>query len=149
MTTAREAALVARFSAYSSAVEVGIGRRPTVAAALADAGVAVTATDVVDRRESDGVDLPPSVSFVRDDVVAASERADPGEPYHVDLVYGLNLPPELHRPTLRVARAVDADFLFTTLGYDSAAVPAATESLPGGETLYVARTDDTDSRGRE
>jgi uncharacterized UPF0146 family protein len=137
--TAREAALVSRFSAYGAAVEIGIGRRPTVAAALADAGVTVTATDVVDRRESDGVEIPSSVSFVCDDVVTASERADPGAAYHADLVYGLNLPPELHRPTLRVARAVDADFLFTTLGYDTPTVPCASESIAGGETLYVAR----------
>lgn len=133
METPRNTALVARFSAYETAVEIGIGRRPEVAAGLADAGTSVSATDVAD------VDVPASVSFLRDDVVAASERDDPGERYHVDLVYGLNLPPELHRPALEVADAVDADFLFTTLGYDSPAVPCETESLAGGETLYVAR----------
>jgi len=134
--TRRNTALVARFSAYETAVEIGVGRRPEVAVGLADAGVSVTATDVAD---ADDVDVPASVPFVRDDVVAASERDDPGEAYHVGLVYGLNLPPELHRPALEVAEAVDADFLFTTLGYDSPAVSTTTESLPGGETLYVAR----------
>jgi uncharacterized UPF0146 family protein len=150
--TARETALVARFSAYDSVVEIGIGRRPEVVAALAAKGVDVAATDVDDVRDTIGdrqggdgddrdsdVDVPSSVSFVVDDVVEASERDDPGDVYHVDLVYGLNLPPELHRPTLEVARAVDADFLFTTLGYDAPAIPCATESLPGGETLYAVR----------
>ncbi|MGQ4554485.1 UPF0146 family protein [Halobellus sp. GM3] len=139
MRTAREAALVARFSSYETAVEIGIGRRPAVAAGLADAGTSVTATDVFDVREIEDVDLHPSVTFVLDDVVAASERDDPGSGYRADLLYGLNLPPELHRPAAAVARAVGADFLFTTLGYDAPAVPCSTESLAGGETLYVAR----------
>ena len=133
MSTRRDTALVGRFSEYASAVEVGIGHRPDVAAGLADAGVSVTATDVVDR------DVPAEVSFVRDDIVVASERDHPGEAYEAAVLYGLNLPPELHRPALDVARAVDGDFLFTTLGYDAPAVPCETASLPEGETLYVAR----------
>lgn len=110
-----------------------MGRRSAVAAGLADAGVAVTATDVVD------CDVPVEVSFVRDDIVVASERDHPGATYEAALLYGLNLPPELHRPALDVAREVDADFVFTTLGYDSPTVPCTTEALPAGETLYVAR----------
>ncbi|WP_144906389.1 UPF0146 family protein [Halobellus captivus] len=133
MITPRDTALVARFSTYDTAVEIGIGRRPEVAVGLVEEGVTVTATDMA------AVDVPDSVSFVRDDIVEASERDDPGECYHADLIYGLNLPPELHRPTRAVADAVDADFLFTTLGYDSPAVPCSTESIVGGETLYVAR----------
>jgi uncharacterized UPF0146 family protein len=136
VNTRRDTALVGRLSEYPSAVEVGVGRRPAVAAGLSDAGVAVTVTDVV---AADEVDAPPSVSFVRDDIVAASERDHPGEIYEAALVYGLNFPPELHRPALNVARAVDADFQFTTLGYDSPAVAYETEALPEGETLYVAR----------
>ena len=136
MNTRRDTALVGRLSEYPSAVEIGVGRRPAVAAGLSDAGVAVTATDVVAASE---VDVPSSVSFVRDDIVAASERGHPGRTYDADLLYGLNLPPELHRPALDVARAVDADFVFTTLGYDSPAVACETEALPEGETLYVAR----------
>ena len=132
MSTRRDTALVARLSRYASAVEIGVGRRPGVAGELANAGVSVAATDVVDR------DVPPGVTFVRDDVVTASERANPGAVYDVDLLYGLNLPPELHRPVLSVAGVVDADFLFTTLGYDDPVVPCSMESLPGRETLYVA-----------
>ena len=104
-----------------------MGRRPEVAAGLADADVSVAWTDVVDR------DVPPDVTFVRD---------DPGDAYHTELVYGLNLPPELHRPALRVAGVVDAEFLFTTLGSDPPVVQCDVESIADGETLYVARGTD-------
>lgn len=133
MVTPRDTALVSRFSTYGAAVEIGIGRRPEVAVGLAERGLSVTAIDVAE------FDVPASVQFVRDDVVDAAARDDPGDHYRADLVYGLNLPPELHRPALTVATTVDADFLFTTLGYDSPAVSCSTESLPAGETLYVAR----------
>ena len=132
MSTRRDTALVARLSGYASAVEVGVGRRHDVAAGLVDAGVSVTATDIVDRN------VPPAVAFVRDDIVTVSKRADPGAVYEVDLIYGLNLPPELHRPALEVARAVGADFLFTTLGGDPPTVPCDVESIPDRGTVYVA-----------
>jgi hypothetical protein len=142
VSTRRDTVLVDRLSGYASAVEIGVGRRPDVAAGLAAAGVSVAATDVVDR------DLPEGVTFVRDDIVAASRRSDPGDAYDAGAVYGLNLPPELHRPTRAVARAVGADFLFTTLGGDPAAVPCTAEPLPGGTTVYVDRADERDGGGR-
>jgi uncharacterized UPF0146 family protein len=127
--------LAARLAVYDRLVEVGIGRRPEVAAALVDADCAVTATDVFDAPVPDGV------RFVRDDVVARAERgregADPGDPYRVDAVYGLNLPAELQRPARDVAHAAGADFLFTTLGFEEPVVPVERETV-GGETLYVA-----------
>lgn len=132
MNTRRDAGLVARLSGYAAAVEIGIGRRPAVAAGLAAAGTTVVATDVVDR------DVPAGVTFVRDDVVAAADRDEPGDAYHADVLYGLNLPPELHRPALEVARAVGADFLFTTLGGDPPTVPCDVESIPDRGTVYVA-----------
>ena len=125
---------VAEFLArYPSVCEVGIGRRSEVARALADRGVRVTATDVHDRP------VPEGVRFVRDDAVAAGERPDPGEQYRAAAVYALNCPPELHGPLVELARRVDADCLFTTLGGDPPAVPARSVTLEGGETLYVAR----------
>ncbi|WP_089804508.1 UPF0146 family protein [Halogeometricum rufum] len=130
-------ALTARLSEYERLTEVGVGRRPAVAVALAAAGSAVTVTDV------HPFDVPPELRFVEDDVVAASERADPGPAYRADAVYALNLPPELHRPVRDVAAAVDADFLFTTLGFDAPAVPCDAETLAdGAETLYVVACDD-------
>jgi hypothetical protein len=138
--TAVRDALVARLGRYDSLVEVGVGRRPAVAAALAAAGADVAATDVHE------FEVPDGVRFVRDDVLAASERADPGDPYRVDAVYALNLPPELHRPTRDVARAVGADFLFTTLGYEVPAVPCETETV-GPTTLHVVPSDAASSGG--
>lgn len=141
------AAVADRLSTCESVLEVGIGRRPGVAAALAVRGVDVTAVDVRDRP------VPDSVRFLRDDVVERAARlSDDGSPartvdgenegdaahYRVDAIYALNLPPELQRPTRTVARAVDAACLFTTLGGDPATVPVTTVSL-GRETLYVAR----------
>ena len=123
-------AMVERLSRYDRLVEVGIGRRGDVAGALAAAGKAVTAVDVHPR------DAPDGVSFVRDDVVAASERGDPGAAYRADAVYALNLPAELQKPTVGVARTVGADCLFTTLGFEAPVVPARRESV-GGDVLYV------------
>jgi hypothetical protein len=130
-------ALVRRLADYDSLVEIGVGRRPEVARALADRGVSVTVTDVRDPRES-GVSLPGTVAFVRDDVVAASESADPHPCYRADAYYALNCPPELHRPIRTLARQHGAEFLFTTLGGDQPAIPVSRETLPG-ETLFVAR----------
>ncbi|MFB6157368.1 MAG: UPF0146 family protein [Haloferacaceae archaeon] len=126
-------ALVDRLRTAEHVVEVGVGGRPDAAAALAAAGVDVTA---VDRRT---VPAPDGVRFARDDVVerAAVADRDPGPYAGADAVYARRLPPELHRPTLTVARAVDAAMLFTTLGGDPPAVPATPETVPGG-TLYRA-----------
>jgi uncharacterized UPF0146 family protein len=127
VSDARHAALVDRLAAYDTLVEVGIGNRHAVAAALADRGCTVTATDVHDRT------VPASVTFVRDDVT----DPDPAVYADADAVYALHLPPELHRPTHTVARQADADFLFTTLGGDPPLPPVARETLPG-TTLFVA-----------
>ncbi|MFB6282158.1 MAG: UPF0146 family protein [Haloferacaceae archaeon] len=133
--TGTAAAVVERLAGHDRAVEVGIGGRPEVAAGLAAAGVEVTAVDV--ERPSG---IPPGVRFVRDDVVerAAVVETDPGPYRGADAVYARRLPPELHRPTLRVARAVGADLLFTTLGGDPTLVPVEPEQVPGG-TLYRPR----------
>ena len=122
-------ALVDSLERYDHLVEVGIGRRTDVAGALAARGISVVATDVHPRA------VPEGVEFVEDDVV------DPHDTHYrdADAVYALNLPPELHRPALEVARRVDADFLFTTLGSDQPAVPVERVTIPG-DTLYVART---------
>lgn len=119
---------------YDSACEIGVGRRPTVAATLAERGLSVVATDVRPRA------VPEGVQFVRDDLVAAAERArrddDPGAPYHADVLYALHCPPELHRPLATVAAATGADAAFTTLGGDPPTVPVTPAPLPGGATLY-------------
>ncbi len=113
---------------YERAVEIGIGRRTDPARALAERGVSVTATDIDDR------DVPEGVQFVRDDIV----DPDPAVYTGADVVYARNLPPELHRPALEVARNVDAEFCFTTLGGDQPAVPVERKTIAAG-TLYIAR----------
>ncbi|WP_115865193.1 UPF0146 family protein [Halorussus litoreus] len=121
-------AIVGRLSDFERLMEVGVGRRTDVAGALARAGHAVTATDVHPR------EVPPGVEYVCDDVTDPDLAA-----YRdADAIYALNLPPELHRPALAVAREADAAFLFTTLGADQPAIPVARETVPG-DTVFVAR----------
>ncbi|KTG29714.1 UPF0146 family protein [Haloferax profundi] len=124
-------ALVTRLDGYERVVEVGIGRASAVAAELAERGVSVVAVDVYD------VPVPEGVRFVRDDVVARADAPELGPYEGADAIYALNVPVELHAPTARVARRADADFLFTTLGYDEPSIPVRRVSLPG-DTLYVA-----------
>ncbi|RQG89076.1 hypothetical protein EA462_11910 [Natrarchaeobius halalkaliphilus] len=121
---------------YDRVVEIGIGRRTELAAALADRGVSVTATDVHRREAPDGV------RFVRDDIV----DPDPAVYANADAIYARNLPPELHRPALEVARIAGAAFAFTTLGGDQPAVPVERRTIREG-TLYVARTPAGDVDG--
>jgi len=122
-----DARLAATLTAGTSrAIEVGIGNRPGVARALADTGVAVTATDVVERAVPDGV------RFIRDDVT----NPDPGVYADADIVYALNCPPELQRPLVAVARDAGARWAFTTLGGDPAVVASRPKTLPQ-ETLFI------------
>nr|WP_193570752.1 UPF0146 family protein [Halorubellus sp. JP-L1] len=130
-------ALADRLDDYDVLVEVGVGCRHAVAAALADRGRTVTATDVRPRS------VPEGVAFVVDDVTTPdhSVYAD------ADVVYALNCPPELQRALVDVARSVGADAAFTTLGADPAVVPATPEALDGvRETLYVASSRRTARR---
>ena len=125
MSRRENEAIVARL-AGERVVEVGIGCRTDVASALTERGASVVATDVRPRT------VPEPVEFVIDDVVEPTLSVYEG----ADVIYALNLPPELHRPALAVARRVGADFRFTTLGGDEPAIPVDRTTLPG-ETLYA------------
>ncbi|MGM0399126.1 MAG: UPF0146 family protein [Halobacteriota archaeon] len=127
MEPADPPAIVDVLADYERVVEVGIGNRTDVARDLAERGSTVIATDVVQR------DVPAGVTFVRDDVTTPET-----EGYEdADAIYALRLPPELQRHVWRVARAVEADLLFTTLGGDPALVPADPRTVAEG-TLFVA-----------
>jgi len=119
-------ALVSHLSKYDAVVEVGIGTRTAIARDLAAAGVDVTATDVRSRS------VPEDVTFVVDDVTSPDRSYYEG----ADAIYALNLPPELHRPTLTLAGEVDTRLLFTTLGAEQPTVPVERRPIPG-DTLYV------------
>jgi hypothetical protein len=126
---------------FDRLVEVGVGRRVDLAAALVAAGHEVTVVDV------SPPDPPPGVRAVRDDVLAraaAVERArregvppDFGPYAGADALYARRLPPELQRPALTVARAAGGPLLFTTLGGDPVVVPATPETVTEG-TLHRA-----------
>ncbi|WP_435196104.1 UPF0146 family protein [Natronomonas sp. EA1] len=119
--------LVDRLARYDRVVEVGVGNRPDVAGGLAERGVDVLATDLSPRA------VPEGVAFVVDDITDPDIARYEG----ADAVFARNLPPELHRPVLEVARRVGAVFHFTTLGGDPASVPVTPETLPD-ETLFTA-----------
>lgn len=122
-------ALADALADHDRLVEVGIGYETAVAAALAERGCTVVATDVHERETPDGV------AFVRDDVTTP----ETGVYEDADAVYALNCPPELHRPLREIARTAGATCAFTTLGGDQPAVPVS-RRMVGPETLYVART---------
>ncbi|MFB6111254.1 MAG: UPF0146 family protein [Halobacteriaceae archaeon] len=124
-----QAALVNAFDGFERPVEVGLGRSPGVAAALARRGATVTATDIVAR------DAPAEVRFVIDDATAPDWPVYEG----AELIYALNCPPELHEPVRRLADGVGAACRLTTLGTEPVTVPATARQLPG-ETLYSVRT---------
>jgi len=152
--------LIPELASRDRLLEVGIGNRPGVASALAERGADVVAIDVdVGERtrraarahspssDADGGSLRAIEADVlavdrAADAVAVDEavdvevdsRVDAG----VDAVYALNLPAELQRPTAALAARLDADCLFTTLGFEEPVVPVGRRSLSGA-TLYVVR----------
>jgi len=138
MARSTDRLLVSRLSDADRLLEVGIGRRPGVAAGLTAAGADVRATDVHQ------FPVPDGVRFRVEDVTAVEEL---DEFHDVDVVYALNCPPELHRPLGEFARRVGASLYFTTLGTDQPAVPVEREQLtdtvdgdPVRVTLYVAES---------
>ncbi|HIJ12283.1 MAG TPA: hypothetical protein HA275_00930 [Halobacteriales archaeon] len=111
---------------FKRLVEVGIGSRFDVAHSLSENRI-IVATDIHQCNPPDGV------QFVLDDI------CDPLLDLYskADIIYALNLPPELHQPTLNVALQVKSKFLFTTLGNDFPEIPVRIETTPG-ETIYWA-----------
>lgn len=147
--------LVAALSGFDAALEVGIGRRTTAASQLADGGTNVVAIDV----DGDAVGaVPESVAFAEADVRDLAEAPDPVAelqsrvveegsdsdpsslttvPPEFDLVYALNLPAELQRPTVALAERLGAVCAFTTLGFEEPVVDVERRTV-GSDTLYVA-----------
>lgn len=111
---------------FDRLLEVGIGQRTAVAAALSEAGVTVTALDVTER------DVPDGVAFVQDDVTDPewSAYAD------ADAIYALRLPPDIQEPVAEIADRGHVPLFFTTLGTDPPVIPTEVRTIQEG-SLYV------------
>jgi uncharacterized UPF0146 family protein len=159
-----ERALVAALDPYERLIEVGVGRRPEVARALAERGRSVVALDVDvseaareaaapdAARASSGGSLRVAAADVtalaaddgdraiRDALGpdAVGDGADARE-RKVDAVYARNLPAELQRATVALAERLDAACLFTTLGFEEPVVEVRRRSRESGTVVYVAR----------
>lgn len=130
--------IATELAVYDSLLEVGIGRRPEVATELADAGCSVIAIDTNPETVSAATSrIPPSVTVREADIIALANRDSVPDVYHVDAVYGVNLPGELQTPAKTLAARIDADFIFTTLGFEEPLVPVEQRSLDNS-VLYVA-----------
>jgi uncharacterized UPF0146 family protein len=164
-----ERALVGALAPYERLIEIGVGRRPEVARALADRGRAVVAVDVdvsEAAREAAARDAATrdaatsteaagegSLRVAAADVTALASGDDDrairdalgpdavgdGVEGEVDAVYARNLPAELQRPTVALAERLDAACLFTTLGFEEPVVDVRGRSTESGTVVYVAR----------
>ncbi|WP_096394004.1 UPF0146 family protein [Halorubrum trapanicum] len=160
-----ERALVAALDRYERLIEVGVGRRPDVARALADRGREVVAIDVEVSEAARDASTEPrpssagSLRVVAADVTALATADDDRSTRDalgpdanaeggadaskaaagVDAVYARNLPAELQRPTVALAERLDAACLFTTLGFEEPVVDVRRRSGESGTVVYVAR----------
>ena len=108
------------------AVEVGVGRRPKTAAALAERGFTVVCTDVEPR------ETPDTVEFRVDDV-----REPDLEIYRdATVIYSIRPPYEIHRALADVADSVDADLVVAPLGNETTPLDHELVNVDG-EPLYV------------
>lgn len=112
------------------AVEVGVGRRPETATALAERGFDVVCTDVEPR------ETPTEVEFQVDDV------RDPDIDLYrgADVVYSVRPPYEIHRPLAEVAAEVGVDLVIVPLGNEETPLGHRLVNVDG-ETLYVVEND--------
>ncbi len=125
-------ALVSRFSEYSRIVEIGIGGNSAVATALSGVS-SVKATDIVP------CDVPNDVQFYIDDI------RDPSPEVYADsdLIYGLNFPPDLQLAASACAARFNAEFAFTTLGFDPSVASVTPETIPGDTVYWYANPVET------
>ena len=163
MGSPRHDGLIDTLERYDRLLEVGIGNRPGVARELAARGCAVLAIDIdppsqsherggddtvaddtaADNTAADDTAAGDGVLAVRHgDVVALAAadsitHLDPAiSRATVDAVYARRLPAELQRPTVTLARRLDAACMFTTLGFEEPIVPVERRAL-AQKTVYV------------
>jgi len=153
-------ALSAELAGHARLVEIGVGRRPGVARALARQGCDVAAVDVdiaTSVRDAAAHDSAPGTvrpiaadvtelaAAAADGAVPDALRAD-GDAREWDAVYARNLPAEIQRPTVELADRLDAACRFTTLGFEEPIVPVRRLSTAEGVTVYAAGSG-PESRG--
>lgn len=125
--TSTDQAILTALESYSTIIEVGIGKRTTIAAELASQGHTVIATDIQPQN------VPNNVTFFLDDVTnPCLDVYDQG-----DILVSFNCPVELQQPLLNIANEIGTDCWFTTLGNDPPIVDVTIESIPN-DTLYKA-----------
>jgi uncharacterized UPF0146 family protein len=93
---------------YDSAVEIGIGRNPTAAEIILDAGKSIRCTDIKKMiSESDLV-------VIADDVF----EPDTGIYAGADVIYAIRPAIEMVPPMIALAKRIDADLLVYHLGFE-------------------------------
>lgn len=118
-------------SNYSErAVEVGVGRRPETAEALASRGFRVVCTDVEPR------DTPEDVEFQVDDV------RDPDMDLYreAEVVYSIRPPYEVHGALAELAATVGADLVVVPLGNEETPLDHDLKNVDG-TTVYVVENE--------
>ena len=152
--------LIDALERYDRLLEVGVGNRPGVARELAARGCTVLAIDIDPPSQSherggpetnaddetaagDGTTTGDGTLAVRHGDVVALAAADSAAQLDpaisratVDAVYARRLPAELQRPTVALARRLDAACMFTTLGFEEPIVPVERRAL-ARKTMYV------------
>ncbi len=112
------------------AVEVGVGRRPETAAALAERGFEVVCTDVEPR------ETPAEVEFQVDDVREPTLHLY----LDADVVYSVRPPYEIHRPLAEVAAEAGTALVIVPLGNEETPLEHELVNVEG-DTLYVVEND--------
>jgi len=156
--------LVDALERYDRLLEVGVGNRLDVARELAARGCAVLAIDVdPPSHERGGAEIDADDDTAADDGTTTGDRTTTGDGTlavrhgdvvalaaadsaaqldpaitraTVDAVYARRLPAELQRPTVALARRLDAACVFTTLGFEEPIVPVERRAL-ARNTMYV------------
>lgn len=122
--------LESTLSEFERVLEIGIGNRTGLAERLNERGIRVFAIDI------DPPEMHAGVQVIKADI----HSVDPSRFKPLDAVYARRLPPELHRPTARLAEAIACPLFFTTLGGEVPIVPTKTVTGPQ-ETIYVRQPE--------
>ncbi|HNX16892.1 MAG TPA: UPF0146 family protein [Methanoregula sp.] len=94
---------------YRNPVEIGIGKNPSAAQCIHEAGIRVRATDI------HPVQLPDWLSFTRDDIFSPDISSYEG----ADVLYAVRPAEEMIPPMIALAKKLDCDLVVYHLGFES------------------------------